>query len=112
MEMRRTEETGGVPAGDSEAHTRTLVGLLLADAVSDVDVVRRELSLSEAMVERLQRAVDRLHCAQAILDAAGRRRFGSSGSEVWEQLGEALQLLAESWPQDYPEGAVELLAPV
>jgi hypothetical protein len=84
-----------------------LLELLLADVVTHVEVVRRELSLSEAMVERLQRAVDRLHCAQAILEAEGRRRFGNSDGEHWTQLGEAVRLLAESWPQEYPEGAVE-----
>lgn len=102
MEIRIEKMTGGPPA-DLEERTKTLVDGL----ITDVEVVRRELSLSEAMVERLQRAVDRLHCAQAIQDAEGRRRFGNSDGERWEQVGDAVRLLAESWPQGHPGGAVE-----
>ncbi|EDZ98880.1 hypothetical protein BH160DRAFT_5799 [Burkholderia sp. H160] len=109
MEMRRTEEMSGVPAGDSEAHARTLVGLLLADAVTDVEVVRRELGLSEQMVERLQRAVDKLGCAQTILEAMGGSRLANSGGEYWGQVADAVRWLAGNWPQEYPEGAVEWL---
>lgn len=108
MEIRIEEMSGGAPA-DLEARTKTLVGVLIADAVTDVEVVRRELGLSEEMVERLQRAMDRLDCAQAILDSEGRRRFGNNAGEHWEQVGDAVRLLAENWPQEYPEGAVEWL---
>lgn len=65
---------------DSEAHTKTLICVLLAGASSDVEVVRRDLCLCEQMIERLQRALDRLGCAQSILEAAGTRRLENSGS--------------------------------
>ncbi|MFP4895889.1 hypothetical protein [Paraburkholderia sp. EG304] len=106
MEIK-IEAMSASPPIDSEACT--LVGLLLADAVTDVEVVRRELGLGEQMVERLQRAVDRLGCAQTILDAMGGCRFGNSGGQLWEQVGKAVRLLAGNWPQEYPEGAVEWL---
>ncbi|WP_143749268.1 hypothetical protein [Caballeronia arvi] len=41
----------------------------MSDAVTDVNVVARELGLRDEMVARLQRAVDRLNCAQQILEA-------------------------------------------
>jgi len=61
------------------------------------------------MLERLQRALDGLDCAQAILDAERRCWLENSGGELWEQASEAVRVLAENWPQDYPEGAVEWL---
>lgn len=98
----------GVPAVNGTL-TRELTRILLADAASDVEVVRREFGLSEEMVERLQRALDRLDCAQAILDAEERSRLGTSAGEACEHVSEAVRVLAGNWPQDYPEGAVEWL---
>ncbi|SAK93084.1 hypothetical protein AWB79_06906 [Caballeronia hypogeia] len=170
-----------------------LLGILLADAATDVEVVARELGLRDEMRERLRRALDRVECAQRILgaieervcwdgriagsgggwsdargwsDALGRaeaplrteapRRtvaFGDKGccggaraaeanpTEPENELNgtdeadapdeadtpsepdapsaadeamdarvlEAVELLAEGWPQDYPLGAVEWL---
>ncbi|SIT45601.1 conserved hypothetical protein [Paraburkholderia ribeironis] len=105
METRTGQTVGGAPA-DSDAHSRTLIGFLLADASADVEVVRRDLGLGERLVERLQRALDRLDCAQSILEAEGRSRLGNSGG-LRKQVSEAVRVLAENWPQDYPEGAVE-----
>ncbi|MEM5299103.1 hypothetical protein VSR82_32885 [Burkholderia sp. JPY481] len=70
---KRIEEMSGGPLADSEACTSALVGVLLADAVTDIEVVR-ELGISEEMVERLQRAVER---------CGARRRF----STQWEGAG-------------------------
>lgn len=75
----------------------------------EIEVVPRELGLSEETVERLQRAMDRLDCAQAILDAAGRNRPRNSAGVHWEQVRHAVRLLTGNWPQEYPEGAVEWL---
>lgn len=86
-----------------------LLELLLADVATDIDVVARELGLREEMLERLLRALDRMNCAQAILDAQRKRLLGNSGGEAWEQTSEALRVLAANWPQEYPEGAVEWL---
>lgn len=108
METRIGPTSGGAPA-DSEARTKTLIRVLLADAFSDVEVVRRELCLGEQMIERLQRALDRLGCARSILEAVGTRRLGDNGGALWEQTSEAVRVLAENWPEDYPEGAVEWL---
>lgn len=108
METRTEQTVDGAPA-DREALTKTLIGLLLADAFSDVEVIRRELCLGEQMIERLRRALDRLNCAQSVLEAAGTRQRGNSRSEVWKRVSEAVRVLAENWAQDYPEGAVEWL---
>ena len=108
METRTGQTVGGAPA-DSDANSRTLIGFLLADASADVEVVRRELCLRDGMLDRLLRALDRLDCAQTILEAVGTRRPGNDGGAVWKQVGEALRVLAANWPKDYPEGAVEWL---
>ncbi|PMS25303.1 hypothetical protein C0Z19_10145 [Trinickia soli] len=86
-----------------------LLELLLSDVATDIEVVARELGLRNEMLERMRRALDRLNCAQTILDAQRKRLLGSSGDEIWEQMGEAVRVLAGDWPQDYPEGAVEWL---
>lgn len=51
-----------------------------------------------------QRALDRLDCAKAILEAATRSRLGSDVGKLWEQVSEAVRVLAGNWSQDYPEG--------
>ncbi|MBB5503204.1 hypothetical protein HDG37_007443 [Paraburkholderia sp. MM5384-R2] len=107
--MQTIKEMSATAPADPEACTKTLVGMLLADAVTDVEVVRRELGLREEMVERHQRAMDRLDCAQAILDSEGGSRLGNSVREYWGQTGDAVRLLAGNWPQEYPVGAVEWL---
>lgn len=87
-----------------------LLELLLFDVATDVEVVTRELGLRDEMRERLLRALDRLNCAQAILDAQRKRLLGSSCSnEVCERMSKAVRVLADNWPKDYPEGAVEWL---
>jgi hypothetical protein len=75
-----------------------LLELLLSDVATDIEVVARELGLREEMLERLRRALERLHCAQAILDAQRKHLLGSCGDEVWERMSEAIRGLAENWP--------------
>lgn len=65
-------------------------------------MVAWELGLRDEMLERLRRALERLDCAQAIVDAQRKRLLGNCGDEIWEQVGDAVRLLAKSWPQDYP----------
>lgn len=86
-----------------------LLELLLSDVATDIEVVARVLGLRDEMLERMRRALDRLNCAQTILDAQRKRLLGSSGDEIWEQVSEAVRVLAGDWPHDYPEGAVEWL---
>jgi hypothetical protein len=74
------------------------------------------------MLERLRRALDRLNCALSVLEAVGGRwvagtleRGGSEGLDDAGCVGDAalghvqnaMKLLAEGWPQDYPDEAVE-----
>lgn len=87
-----------------------LLELLLSGIATDVEVVTRELGLRDEMRKRLSRALDRLNCAQAILDAQRKRLLGSSCSdEVCERVSEAVRVLAANWPQEYPKGSVEWL---
>jgi hypothetical protein len=85
-----------------------LVTLLFADVATDVELVARELNLHDGMRERLQRALDRLNCAQAVLDAPESSRLDMQDDHMAraEMLG-AVELLAERWPRDYPDDAVE-----
>jgi hypothetical protein len=113
-----------------------LVEILLTDVATDIDAVARELGLKDEMRERFRRALDRVEFARGVLGTV-RENAGSEGA--WKELptergargsanGEpqgdyendnpiggkrrawsAMKLLAEEWPQDYPEGAVEWL---
>lgn len=99
--------------------------------------VARELELADGMRERLRRALDRVDCAQGVLEAV-REIAGSEGAwkdlpagscgrgvpngeptgdyendasiEAMGHAWDAMESLAGEWPQDYPEGAVEWLA--
>jgi hypothetical protein len=83
---------------------------LLELLLSDVEVVARELGLRDEMLERLLCALDRLNCAQAILDARRKRLLGSNcNDEVLERMNEAVRVLAGNRPKDYPDGAVDWL---
>lgn len=100
----------------------SLIELLLSDVATDVEVVARELGMRNEMLERLRRALDRLNCAQSVLEAMGQGRCAGAGerdgSDELEDAccheegaakgaRDAVTLLAEGWPQDYPDGAVE-----
>jgi hypothetical protein len=60
------------------------------------------------MLERLQRALDRVECAQSVLEAIGFRTH-RGGDVTPDDTGvrEAVALLARRWPKDYPTDAVE-----
>ena len=58
-----------------------LLEVLLSDAASDVDVVARELGLRDEMRERLRRALDRVGCAQGVLEAMREAEVTQSGRE-------------------------------
>ena len=106
--------------------------LPLSDAATDVEVVARELGLRDEMVARQRCALDRVNCAQEILEAivedvpgsekhgglagtrhpldcrgsnvAGRRQERTKG-----RVRSAFEPLTNRWPQDYPKEAVEWL---
>lgn len=99
---------------------KCLAGLLdciLTDAVADIEVAARDLQISDASFIRLRRAMDRVACAQSVLETV---RAGSAGAECGEtakcaetrmrmRMVEAVELLAKEWPEDYPAGTVEWL---
>jgi hypothetical protein len=99
----------GSLAPTSPLPSGALLELLLSDIATDMEVVARESDLRDAMRERLRRALDRLICAQAVVEAGGSSRLGNNGGEVWERVSEAVRVLTGIWPQDYPKGAVEWL---
>jgi hypothetical protein len=87
--------------------TQELIRLLLADAAVDVELVSRELGLTDAMRERLLRALDRLECIGSVLEATRSRAGGYESAEVLDATRCAVGELAARWPQGYPAGAVE-----
>lgn len=90
---------------------RHLLDLLISDAANDVEVVARELGLRGGMRERSRRALDRIACAQSVLETfcieAPEAEQGGAAAEF--QVREAVGLLAREWPEEYPAGAVEWL---
>ncbi|MGF6607807.1 hypothetical protein OKW45_002707 [Paraburkholderia sp. WSM4175] len=90
-----------------------LLSILLADAVTDIEVAARDAGISDASFVRLRRAMDRVACAQAVLKTMGAESVGASGEETAHRVlrvREAVELLARGWPEDYPTGAVEWVA--
>ncbi|NYH26067.1 hypothetical protein [Paraburkholderia bryophila] len=55
-----------------------LLGCVLADVVTDIEVAARDLQISDPNFVRLRRAMDRLSCAQPILETL---RAESTGAE-------------------------------
>ncbi|MFM0232884.1 hypothetical protein [Paraburkholderia sediminicola] len=97
-----------------------LLSILLADVANDVEVAARDAGVSDPSFVRLRRAMDRVGCAQSVLETM---RAGSAGAECDEtakcagvevrmRMREAVELLARGWPEDYPPGAVEWLMTV
>ncbi|WP_061170509.1 hypothetical protein [Caballeronia hypogeia] len=56
-----------------------LAASLLSDAMSDVELVSRELSLSPVMLDRTRRALDCLQCVAEILETEVNVRFAGRG---------------------------------
>jgi hypothetical protein len=120
-------DAGRVPAAVPQPKPGLLLELLLSDAATDVEVVTRELGLRNEMLERLQRALDRMACAQAVLETVreiaatgcSQRQLRADGDNVDGErvatarvnavrvMRAAVGLLAREWPDDYPVGAVE-----
>ncbi|MDB5787481.1 hypothetical protein [Caballeronia mineralivorans] len=100
-------DAGRAPAAISAIPSGPLLELLLSDAATDVEVVTRELGLRDEMRERLRRALDRVACAQSVLEAirAEEARTKTAGA----LMRDAMEMLAKEWPKDYPAGAVEWL---
>ncbi|MFM0485156.1 hypothetical protein PQQ81_31860 [Paraburkholderia strydomiana] len=88
---------------------RQLLDLLISDAANDVEVVARELGLGDQMRERLRRALDRMACAQSVLESIGPdgAEAGIDGSAAGLRMREAVGLLAKEWPAEYPAHAAE-----
>lgn len=80
---------------------------LLADAAVDVELVSRDLGPTEVMSRRLRRALDRLECVAAVVDAIRPASGGYESAEVLDAARCAVGELAARWPRDYPTGAVE-----
>lgn len=84
-----------------------LLSILLADAVSDIEVAARDAGISDASFVRLRRAMDRVGCVQSVLETMKVERVGVSRNETALRVRAAVELLARGWPEDYPAGAVE-----
>ena len=85
------------------------MGVLLADAAVDVELVSRELGLTDAMSERQSRAPDRLECVAGVLQAMRCAADGCQSAGVPDASRCAIEELAARWPQYYPTDAVERL---
>jgi hypothetical protein len=95
-ELPAYTDTGHALAPISAIPSGLLLELLLSDATTDVEVVTRELGLRNEMLERLRRALDRLNCAQAVLETMSAGSMGASDDE-WAlrvRMREAVELLA------------------
>ncbi|MFM0324890.1 hypothetical protein [Caballeronia glebae] len=93
-----------------------LLDVLLADAMTDIEVVARELGLQDEMRGRLRRSLDRLACAQTVVEAVCRELAvdahddgGRDDVDPTDSVMRALETLATSWPHDYGSEAVEWL---
>ncbi|MDR5748810.1 hypothetical protein QCE73_37145 [Caballeronia sp. LZ029] len=104
----RDAVSDGGPAGGLPERLLKLLQLLLADAASDVEVVARELGLSDAMRERLRRALDQLVCAQSTLEALHGGIPCNEGLPI-TPARQAVETLASTWPRDYTADVVEWL---
>ncbi|MFL9922054.1 hypothetical protein PQR75_43500 [Paraburkholderia fungorum] len=85
-----------------------LLTCVLTDAFTDIDVAARDAGISDASFERLRRAMDRLACAQAVLEAMGMGSMDVSDGDfaLRVQMREAVELLARGWPEP-TEGTLE-----
>jgi hypothetical protein len=103
-------DAGRTPAAISKPRPGPLLELLLSDAATDVEVVTRELDLRDEMRERLRRALHRVACARAVLQAVGEgwvartlergdsdvlENVGRSGEGAMERVRSAVEILAE-----------------
>jgi hypothetical protein len=101
-----------LPSSARALRQRQLLDLLISDAGNDVEVVSRELGLRGEMRERLRRALDRMACAQRVLESmrTDSAAAGIDGSAAELRMKDAVGLLSREWPEDYSAGAVEWAA--
>ncbi|MGF6924261.1 hypothetical protein [Paraburkholderia sp. 40] len=90
-----------------------LFDCFLAEAPTDIEVAARDLQISDASFVRLRRAMDRVACAQTVLETVRVAGVGAKRDEtvMRMRMREAVELLAREWPEDYPAGAVEWTLP-
>jgi hypothetical protein len=93
--------------GNPTRSSNSLLGLLLSDVATDIEVVARELSLRNEMLERLWRALDRIDCAQSVLEANRGMTRGEMDAGTVDTVSAEMELLAGRWPNDYQDWAVE-----
>ena len=100
-----------LPSSARALRHRQLLELLISDAANDIEVVSRERGLRGEMRERLRRALDRMACAQSVLESmrTDGLRSRHDGATAKLRMREAVDLLAKEWPEDYAAGAVEWL---
>ncbi|MGT2469280.1 hypothetical protein [Paraburkholderia terrae] len=84
-----------------------LFDCILTDAVTDIEVAARDRGISDASFVRLRRAMDRVACAQSLVESMRAGSVGASDDETGMRMRDAVELLARGWPEDYPAGAVE-----
>lgn len=85
-----------------------LLDLLLTDAMTDIEVVARELNLRDGMLELLRRSLDRLACAQSVVEAVC-SGFACNEELPMDRVIRTIEALAYAWPQDYCVDAVKWL---
>jgi hypothetical protein len=93
----------------ASGRTQELMGVLLADASVDVELVSRELGLTYSMSERLRRALDRLECVAGALQAMRCKAGGCESAGSLDASRRAIEEPSARWPQDYPADVVERL---
>ncbi|OAJ59390.1 hypothetical protein A6V36_27480 [Paraburkholderia ginsengiterrae] len=76
-------------------------------ALTDIEAAARDLQISDASIVRLRRAMDRVGCAQRLLETVKVGSDGASDEETALRVRAAVELQAKGWPGDYPAGAVE-----
>jgi alkylhydroperoxidase family enzyme len=63
-----------------EPKTVELLAILLADIADDVGIAARDLGISDASLVRCRRAMDRVPCAQSVLETM---RAAGMATETW-----------------------------
>jgi len=88
------DNAGHLPGSARALRRRQLLDLLLSDAANDVEVVSRELGLRAQMRGRLRTALDRIACAQSVLESIGAdgAEAGMNGSAADLRMRESHQL--------------------
>ncbi|MFM0100872.1 hypothetical protein PQQ87_35120 [Paraburkholderia nemoris] len=81
-----------------EKRLADLLAFVLTDSVTDIEVAARDVQISNAGFARLRRAMDRVVCAQSILETMRVERVDASGDETLIGMGmrvrDAEELLA------------------